>query len=558
MKRILKVLSTGALSAVFVLPGLFGCYSSQNPNLQEDITKANITVATWDGGVGKEWLEQAAEKFEEIHKDSTQFQEGRTGVNIIVDASRNYTASSVQERPMEKDIYFTEGINYYSMINNGTAAELTDIMTGPLTDYDSDDARTILQKIDPAYRQFLNYGTEEEPEYYAIPFYDSFYGIVYDITLWEDVGLYLTEAENFGKLEQAHAGIDNVPGNSDDGLPRTYEEFALLLRRIGMEQNIVPFLSSNAGIEYGANMLYNYWVDHEGYEQFMLNLTFKGQAKDLINVKSNGSIETLPETPINFSNGYDLQKQAGKYYALTFMDDIMAGSSESYRILSQHTDAHRAYVDNARTNTSTRYAMLVEGSWWENEAKPYFNALAEDNVSRHEYAIMPIPAATTEKLQEKQSNAANKLPSQTCVSLSASYGVVNKNSNNLELALEFMRFLHTDENLRAFTLETSMTRALNYEMDDTSKMTTYGKSCLAVKENARVIYPYSDLPNVINNPSIFDSFAWAWRTDVSDGMRNPWAYFTNSGNTGDAVGYFNGLYTNAQGVWKTNNWTSGN
>ena len=77
MKK-LKVLSViGLLS----LTSLAGCSGTQTEE-KADKTKAQLTISTYEGGVGKKWLENAARDFEELNKDRTDFQEGRTGIRI--------------------------------------------------------------------------------------------------------------------------------------------------------------------------------------------------------------------------------------------------------------------------------------------------------------------------------------------------------------------------------------------------------------------------------------------------------------------------------------------
>lgn len=124
---------------------------NKNDSKTDDPTKANISLMTWDGGIGKEWLDKAAALFEEKYKDSTDFQEGRKGVKINIEKSRNCAGSSL-ETSMTYDIYFTESVNYYKLVNDGMLADLTEIMTTPLTEYG--DNKTILSKIDPSYASF--------------------------------------------------------------------------------------------------------------------------------------------------------------------------------------------------------------------------------------------------------------------------------------------------------------------------------------------------------------------------------------------------------------------
>jgi hypothetical protein len=56
-----------------------------------DSTKAQLRVATFDGGVGDQWLKNAAKIFEEKCAERDDFQDGRVGVQIHVTADRSCT-----------------------------------------------------------------------------------------------------------------------------------------------------------------------------------------------------------------------------------------------------------------------------------------------------------------------------------------------------------------------------------------------------------------------------------------------------------------------------------
>ena len=83
MKR-LQVLSAIALLSVATL---VGCGKKEEEE-HVDKTKAQLTISTYEGGVGKKWLENAARLFEEANKDRTDYQEGRTGIQIHIQMDR--------------------------------------------------------------------------------------------------------------------------------------------------------------------------------------------------------------------------------------------------------------------------------------------------------------------------------------------------------------------------------------------------------------------------------------------------------------------------------------
>ena len=118
-----------------------------------DPTKASITVATWDGGLGSKWLEDAAALFEEKYKDATNFEEGKTGVEVNIVASRSFDGSAMAFTPLTHDVYFVEAVDYFAMINNRQLADISDVMTSPLTAYGEEG--TIADKLDPTLNAYL-------------------------------------------------------------------------------------------------------------------------------------------------------------------------------------------------------------------------------------------------------------------------------------------------------------------------------------------------------------------------------------------------------------------
>ena len=66
-----------------------GCSGKEIIDPTYDSSKAALQVGTYEGGVGRAWLDDAARRFEELHKNSTFG--GKTGVQVFVDAHKvNY------------------------------------------------------------------------------------------------------------------------------------------------------------------------------------------------------------------------------------------------------------------------------------------------------------------------------------------------------------------------------------------------------------------------------------------------------------------------------------
>lgn len=540
MKKI-KLVLISAGSFALLTTSLTGCRGVKEGEDEYDPTKANIVVATLDKGIGTEWLVNAAREFEELYKDSTEFEDGKTGVKVSIKGSDSLDGEYLQINNLNDDIYFTEGISYRELINKGKVLDITSTVNEKLTAYGEN--KSIMDKIEDSLTDYLTVNGK----IYGVPFYDSFYGLVYDMDLWNERQLYISKTGQFvSKSGDLSLGTDHVAGTLDDGLPATYEEFGKLITKM-KNKNITPYICSNNGIEYTANYLYNIFADYEGLDNMRMNITLSGTANDLINLNDDGTYSYLPATPITEDNGYMLQKQEGRYKTLKLFNDTLISSQENYICASTHIVAQHDFIFNKEV-ADKPIGMIVEGSWWENEARYTLATYQDQYKKRTNYAIMPIPF-------ENEAKAAEKNYKHTYLSLSHSFGLVSSSTQNRKLALEFMKFLHTDKMLSKFTRDTSITRPLNYEItaEDQANLSTYAKSLIDLKKNSNVFYPYSSNQLQVDNNLVFNAFNWTWNTMV-DGIkyRHPWMYFSakDLAHTATPEAYFKGQYSYFESVWE--------
>ena len=563
-KRILALAATLVMSST-AFSALVGCGGTTESDY--DPTKANLTVATYDGGVGKAWLEEAARRFEKLHENSTHFQEGRTGVKISVDGARNkYAGSYLADRALNKDMYFTEGVEYYTYVNRDKVADITDVVTGSMAAYGEDG--TIEDKLDSSFQDYL---TAKDGNYYMLPFYSGFYGFIYDVDLFEEEGFYLDQDGDFFRLEKEgdvateeerkafeamkSNGPDGTKGTYDDGLPATYEQFVALADEI-VGKTYVPFCYSGTYNDYVSKAFRAFIADYEGYDAFKLNYTFSGEEVEVVKeiVEDDSEFlgyKVITETvKVTEDNAYELQRQAGKYYAFKMQEKLFSSVKyvgDSFNGFD-YTTAQSEFIKSKYTNK--RYAMLLEGVWWENEASDIFNEIATIRGEKKEdrrFAFMPIPKLNEEIVEKQQG--------QTMFSANSSFGFINKNCSNMELAKEFMRFLHSDSEMSKFSAKTSIPRSLNYSVsaEDKAKATSFGQSLIDMVSTAKVVYPYSSLDLVINNSAAFVEGAWFFTSTVNGkALNNPFTAFTaDAKNRVSAEDYFKGLYTYQKNMWST-------
>ena len=515
-----------ALSSIAAIATLSGCFGKKNTDNERDETKAQLEISTFDGGVGDQWLKNAADLFVQQNKDRTDFEDGKLGVQITI-TKETVGGTTILNSDLNKDMYFTEEVDYYGVTNKNKMADITDILTEANP---NDGGKKIIDKVDANLKGYLN----RNGKYYAVPFYDCIYGLVYDKDLFNEKSFYMTDSGNFtNNKSQFGTGPNGVAGDWDDGLPKTYAQFSSLMNRM-RTMNVTPFVyADNVEVSrYTARGLMSYWSDDEGYEDTMLNYSFSGTANHIVSSISGGTPVLEAPTTITKENGYLLKKQAGVYNALKFADTVLCSQADNYTGAADNIKAQTAFVNG--TDSGKKVAMMFEGPWWENEATDAFEVAKRMGKTSFNYGLMAIPKSSDAKVGEDA----------TFLNLNSSYGFINANSKHMKLAKEFFKFLHTDAQLKQFTTTTHMTRGLNYTLSESeiSGLTSFSQDLMKIKqsEHAKLVYPVCGEKFFIDHASDFDAEEWLWGS--SNLGRNPIPKFIGTPSL-DAETYFTDHYT---------------
>ena len=281
-----------------------------------DKTKTQLYISNYDGGYGSDWLYDIAKEFE-IEYAETSFQDGKKGVQIHFDCSKNNTGASALSSmaSSRNDVYFTEACYYYDFVSSNKLLDITDVVTG-----NNLDNKTVEGKLSAEQKEYYK---TTDGKYYGLPHYLGYNGIMYDMDLFAERNLYMKDGGGYvtKATDKKSKGPDNVAGTSDDGLPATYAEFYALCNRM-TQIGITPFIWSGEYSFYTDWLLTALLCDYEGLEQMMLNYNFNGTAKNLVSVK-DGQVTKLGDTQITNATGWKLYAQAGRYYALDFLKTII-------------------------------------------------------------------------------------------------------------------------------------------------------------------------------------------------------------------------------------------
>ena len=381
---------------ILVFASLFavGCSNRFGDGEEIDETKTQLRIEYFNGGVGSEWLTKVAERFEAEYANEP-FEEGKLGVEIILGPSESTDYTAISKSPY--NLFFTENIDYFRYAAQGSFLEISDIVRETTL---PGETVTLEQKLSDIHRTSL---TALDGNYYAVPHYEFFHSAMYDADLFETYGLFYADDRDNGNggfvknsSERRSAGPDGIYETGDDGMPVTYDEFFALCDYMLSAYNITPFVWTGESSGYILKFISALAANYGGAEDWYANYSFGGQAKII------SDYDTLEESTVQITpnNGYLLSAQAGKYYALRFLERMLSNSGyyhgDSISRTYSHVEAQEDFIYSKLENEPI--AMIIEGSFWENEAAPIFQRSIQDKgdaAKNRKFGIMSLPLGTS-------------------------------------------------------------------------------------------------------------------------------------------------------------------
>lgn len=548
--KLLKAVAT-MVAAVALTSSLTAC-GVNNPS--QNSGKTTVFVWNYDGGVGHEWLNAVASRFEAANAE-TEFEAGKTGVKIEVLNDKDSDWGSVLSSS-PYSVFFLEGVQYNSYQSQNKFLDITDIVTEEI----KGEGRSIESKLNANTKASLG----ASGKYYVLPHYQSLNGVSYNKTFFDEKNLYFAKNESdyknsnpsspfYGFIKNADCektcGPDGVPGNYDDGLPSSIEEFNRLLNAI-IELTAKPFVWFGGGASYQTSFVNALWASLEGYDGAMANFILDSNGKEteiITGFGADGKPSETEKVVIDETNYYKVYSQVSRYYALETAQKIFTDGryyhKNSLTDTNSHTDIQGLFLESMYTDTPI--AMIFEGSYWQNEAK---DSGEWDRVMRAhpeakdlEIRFMPLPVQVSGSVKEGEGRAP------TVVDALNSYAFINanvkmKHGEGVEKAAKaFLKFCYTEESLKEFTLKSSVTKNLDYDMgEDVNKLSYYAQSAYKIYKEGSVVTAISPKAVAIKNPSVFTLHPGGefWKTTAAPGYNNPYTGFRNGASAKD---YFLGL-----------------
>lgn len=576
MNQLIKKLLATVLSMTIVLsitacspPEVGGEEDDPFANQQIDTSKTQLFINNFYGGYGADWLAAAKARYEELHKDDV-YEEGKKGVQIFIN-NQKVSASSVASTILDNrdEIYFTEGSFYRTLKSDGVLADITEAVKGDLEPYGDPAGSTIEKKLTAQQKEF--YGIEEngETHYYGLPHYSGYMGITYNVDLFDEKGYYFVDGYQTQtgdrkfqgtryKDKAKSVGLDGKAGTDDDGLPTTYEEFKELVGYI-QRGGDTAISWNGADLAYLTYFLQALVTDYEGADRMLLNYNFgssRVKADDLGKIVDGEFVADAEPTTLTAETGYETARQRGKYEGLKFLSWLVDKNNDKYHgqwnfnSSYSHINAQEDYLLAGHDGGVTApIAMLIDGIWWENEASSTFSRMVssygqEYSKASRRFAFMPLPKATAGKA------AAAAESGKPMTLLDFMYSICFMKANiaawKKPLALDFIKFVHTDVSLVEYTTYTNTPKAFNYTMTQSQldKLSHFGRSVMKLKKQSDVIFPFSAQSKYVLNQSSFVTDAMY---AISATKSTPAAEMRDNKTT--AEDYFTKMYTYYRDGW---------
>ena len=415
MKKLLKKTMIFGLAALCGMSSMTLSSCGDNGGLgdgyEEEIDKnrTQIYVEIFNGGYGRDWLDVLKADFE---KDNPQYQ-----VMITAGKRDAYTISTaISTGNGSADVYFTSGSMYYKdLINTNNLVDLSDIYNNKAAESET---LTVKDKIVDGALYKNAYSKPDGSGIYCLPYCASFTGMIIDMDLFIEKGwcefagnadkVALTEqgiayTENNGKLYFTSStgstnyekndvilskGRDGKYGTYDDGQPTTMDNFEVMLAKIQASGTYNPFIYSTEQSDYVDNITMSIMATYEGVANY-----------DIFNT-SHGTYSRTGET-ITYENGYKAYEMEGWRKGAEFQYKYLTRPDVSYATEVKNSltfeEAKNKFLAGYKIASAKNKAgaILVEGEWWENEAKPMFEALGRTDASRgygqRDYRFLILP-----------------------------------------------------------------------------------------------------------------------------------------------------------------------
>ena len=542
MRKVNKVIAL-SLASMFAGSALGACGGS-DPDAEKKKNSSILNVKIFNGGLGYAWLEELANQFMDIFKE-VSFEEGKKGVYIAITPNKQFDGlhDNIASGADAEDIYYTSTSALNDFLQTDVVYDITSLMTADVYDKDgnvqlnatgdgwTEQEKSIADRINvDYYKDAFNLGTEEQPSYYSIPYEDTLSGIIVDWDLFKSKGW------------NDYEGLD--------GMPATMDDFYDLLYRI-QKANYSAFTYSTAVGYYTRTIQRAVQAKVDGLDWYSdVYSDYTGE------YDFNGDGQITDDEKITPATMSKVAETAGVKAAIDmalemFSKDVNGNTYYDPNVVQgvSFGGAQQDFIMSKSANNRKRIAMILEGDWWENEARATFNSMGgineADGYGKREFRFMPIPQVTENDKCEKYTIGSMSNGAVTIVNKKT----VEGNAVKQRLAELWLQYQYSAKGLKTFTLHTGSSLPLEYEMTegDLAKLTPFARNTWELRHSDQVEIVY-DNPMMKSNEVRYGLVAYAYNATIggatyTDTLFNNVVKMINEGKTITAADYIKGLRT---------------
>ena len=505
MRKQFRKIATIALAGVVGSTGFAAFAGCSDP--YGNMTQ--LSIHYYNGGLGSDWINESIADFEEMFKD-TSFEAGKTGVKILLtaDKSMDELATSISTGADKADILYTSESGVVELLNTeGILYDTTEMVTEKVYNADGEvtlnaagdgfeiveDGESMYDRMHPYYQEAYNLaGTQwatndGDISFSLLPYEDTVAGIILDYDLYEELYNKYYNAGQIGEMTGYKYEGDSV------AMPGTWDEFFDLLsamrtidagRYSGFMYSVdyyTPSIESAViadvdGTDEGV-------ADPTQYSGYRMYTTYTGT------YDFGGELGVQTITP---DNAYLLTQTDGYRQMVEVAVRLFehgSNGSENYDngVMNNPTysTAQANFVMSKISTTAPRILAIMEGDWFENEARATFNSMgvtnAENAYGKRRFRLMPVPHATAEEVADGKTYKVGGFSSGYPIILNAK--TLEGNEAKEKVTKLWIQFTHSDSQMNVFTKWSGSVRPYLYDVteDTESQMTPFAKSILELQ-----------------------------------------------------------------------------
>ena len=471
-------------------------------------TEGTLSIASFEGGYGDTWASALAQAYKQQNPE----------IDVVVDTSplvRDDAVTALQTGVSSVDLFFIDGasIGTYCEVYD-TLAELNEVYESKPKAGGVEEDIFIKDKLRPEIVQEMTYGGDREPyvgNYYTVPTPSGPNSLILNV-----------DALNLALGE----GNWEVPVTTDEmmNLADRIKAANATVNVAGINHTIYPFIYSGDAVEYLRYLSHAWVAQHDGAETFRNSQSYK------IDGKYNQAAFNPPGKLIAYTAIERILKRANNYCDPSSMGNKPSASQKYF--------------------FQNRAAMYITGDWLEREMEaateyhaelimvkpPVISALSQKLETEYSVNLGATAAVKDQKLAEiidavdagetSLEGVSQQVFDAVKESRSIIYSLANnaigfmpRSSVNKELAIDFLRFMYSDEGIAIVMRESKSNlpiAGMTYE--SSANDSNFRKSVMEI-ESSGVQYIFSSSRDPIRYRAGVDEYIGNEKPEIAFGKR---------------------------------------